>query len=377
MRQASFEDDGGEDKKVASGTAEARLQAANLYAREGETAIEVTWITTLTTRQESGACAREFRLTTHVTWEKRSVVSCARRLNNTGRTASHTHTSGCCATVCVRAIAGAWSLSECAKECKEVLKFVSDALEAAREAVKNTRAAINGEGLEGSDDGHPHRTPGSFTTHTHTSHRGPPDKMCDCVSDAVLDACLKQDRYALTSVNTVCTPNGLVMSWGTVMKRFQYPPEPDVHVGYAEVMRQTLREIGYDSGAKGLDYTCVRIVADIKHNVDYVGDVEFSGNRKDGDSGIRRIIKSSTTGTADKKLTKKEERDRGDVRRPEVGRLRPGRQMRTRRATLLMTLNTTLTEYRKRYLDIVDNIRTNELQIALGTIKRQRLFYCT
>ncbi|CEL99740.1 unnamed protein product [Vitrella brassicaformis CCMP3155] len=36
-RQASFEDDGGEDKKVAPGTAEARLQAANLYAREGET----------------------------------------------------------------------------------------------------------------------------------------------------------------------------------------------------------------------------------------------------------------------------------------------------------------------------------------------------
>ncbi|MEM7292243.1 MAG: methionine adenosyltransferase [Pseudomonadota bacterium] len=95
---------------------------------------------------------------------------------------------------------------------------------------------------------------------------GHPDKMSDQVSDAVLDAILAEDKYARVACETVFK-TGLCMLAGEITTS----SNPD----YEAIMRQTIREIGYDHSAKGFDAdTCAAVVAlgvqspDINQGVD-------------------------------------------------------------------------------------------------------------
>ena len=95
---------------------------------------------------------------------------------------------------------------------------------------------------------------------------GHPDKMADQVSDAVLDAILTNDKHARVACETVFK-TGLCMLAGEVTTT----SNPD----YESIMRQTIREIGYDHSDKGFDAdTCAAIVAlgiqspDINQGVD-------------------------------------------------------------------------------------------------------------
>ena len=81
-----------------------------------------------------------------------------------------------------------------------------------------------------------------FTSESVTG--GHPDKLCDQISDAVLDAYLAQDRLARVAVETYAT-NGLCLVGGEVRAK------PGVHVDAAAVARQVIRDAGYGDPACG------------------------------------------------------------------------------------------------------------------------------
>ena len=107
-----------------------------------------------------------------------------------------------------------------------------------------------------------------------------PDKLCDVISDAIVDACLTLDPASRIACETVCK-TGVVIVLGEITT--------SASINYEQVIRDAVRDAGYDDPAKGLDYkTCNVIVAleeqspDIAQCVDATK-VEDIGA---GDSGI-------------------------------------------------------------------------------------------
>jgi S-adenosylmethionine synthetase len=104
-----------------------------------------------------------------------------------------------------------------------------------------------------------------FTSESVTE--GHPDKLCDQISDAVLDACLEQDPSSRVACETAAK-TGYVMLLGEITTRAQ--------VNFDELARRVITEIGYDDSAKGLDgTTCGVLVAIAKQS----GDIAMGVNK--------------------------------------------------------------------------------------------------
>lgn len=93
-----------------------------------------------------------------------------------------------------------------------------------------------------------------FTSESVTE--GHPDKVCDQISDAVLDACLKQDANSRVACET-CVSNKRVMVMGEITTK--------ANIDISKIVREKIKEIGYDKDEYGFNYENVDIIIDV-HN---------------------------------------------------------------------------------------------------------------
>ena len=97
-----------------------------------------------------------------------------------------------------------------------------------------------------------------FTSESVTE--GHPDKICDAVSDAVLDALMAQDPMSRVACET-CTTTGMVLVMGEITTK--------ANVDIASIVRDTVREIGYTDSSMGFDAdTCSVLVTLDKQSTD-------------------------------------------------------------------------------------------------------------
>ncbi|BAJ64840.1 S-adenosylmethionine synthetase [Anaerolinea thermophila UNI-1] len=112
-----------------------------------------------------------------------------------------------------------------------------------------------------------------FTSESVTE--GHPDKICDQISDAVLDACLEQDPYSRVACETA-TKTGFIMVLGEITTK--------AFVNFDELVRKVLLEIGYDNTDKGFDgNTCAVLSAIANQSGDIAMGVDKALEAKSGE----------------------------------------------------------------------------------------------
>eukprot|EP00933_Yihiella_yeosuensis_P037092 TRINITY_DN30952_c0_g1_i2.p1 TRINITY_DN30952_c0_g1~~TRINITY_DN30952_c0_g1_i2.p1 ORF type:complete len:396 (-),score=71.26 TRINITY_DN30952_c0_g1_i2:59-1246(-) len=92
---------------------------------------------------------------------------------------------------------------------------------------------------------------GHFLFTSEAVTEGNPDKLCDKVSDAVLDACVAQDAESRILCDSV-TKAGMVMVLGQVVSKG--------NVNFEQVVREAVRSVGYDADDKGLDWRTMSVI---------------------------------------------------------------------------------------------------------------------
>lgn len=112
-----------------------------------------------------------------------------------------------------------------------------------------------------------------FTSESVTE--GHPDKICDNISDTILDECLKQDRESRVAVETFVSNNNVTIAGQITTK---------ANINIEQIVREKLKEIGYDNAKTDIDYRTCKINIDItKQSPDIALGVDVGGA---GDQGI-------------------------------------------------------------------------------------------
>jgi len=112
-----------------------------------------------------------------------------------------------------------------------------------------------------------------FTSESVTE--GHPDKLCDGISDAILDECLSQDENSRVAVETFAANNNITIAGQLTTKAI---------INVEEIVRERIKEIGYDNSETDMDYKTCNITIDIeKQSPDIALGVDVGGA---GDQGI-------------------------------------------------------------------------------------------
>ncbi len=112
-----------------------------------------------------------------------------------------------------------------------------------------------------------------FTSESVTE--GHPDKIADQISDAILDACLAEDPYSRVACETL-TCTGLIVVAGEITTK--------TYVDFQTLVRETVREIGYDDALKGFDCNTCGVISTInRQSPDIAQGVDTGGA---GDQGM-------------------------------------------------------------------------------------------
>ena len=113
-----------------------------------------------------------------------------------------------------------------------------------------------------------------FTSESVTE--GHPDKICDQISDGVLDAIIAQDKTARVACETCCT-TGMVLVMGEITT--------SAYVDIPTIVRNTIKEIGYDGSDSGFDYkTCAVLTSIDEQSPDIAQGVNKSLEAREGDT---------------------------------------------------------------------------------------------
>ncbi len=112
-----------------------------------------------------------------------------------------------------------------------------------------------------------------FTSESVTE--GHPDKLCDLISDSILDECLMQDENSRVAMETFASGNKITIA-GQLTST--------ARIKLSEIVRNTIKEIGYDDSETDMDYRTCEISADItRQSPEIAMGVDIGGA---GDQGI-------------------------------------------------------------------------------------------
>ncbi len=125
-----------------------------------------------------------------------------------------------------------------------------------------------------------------FTSESVTE--GHPDKICDQISDAILDALIEQDPYSRVACESFCT-TGLVNVMGEITT--------NAKIDYTDIVRKTIDEIGYNKAEYGFDCNSCGVIinvhsqsADIALGVDKSQEAKLGGDENDNGAGDQGLM---------------------------------------------------------------------------------------
>jgi S-adenosylmethionine synthetase len=112
-----------------------------------------------------------------------------------------------------------------------------------------------------------------FTSESVTG--GHPDKLCDYISDSVLDACLEKDPDSKVACESACKSN-MFMVFGEISSKAQ--------ISYEQIVRQAVKDTGYDALDKGADFKTATVIVHIEQQSQEIAE-SVHLNKKEEDVG--------------------------------------------------------------------------------------------